>query len=49
MAEDEAILRKLEAFLAEVAGITDLVNMTPAQAGATKELYRRRITFHLPS
>ncbi len=49
LAEDEAILRKLEAFLAEVAGITDLVNMTPAQAGATKELYRRRITFHLPS
>lgn len=48
-AEDEAILRTPEALLAEVAGITDPVNLTPSQAGAAKELHRRRITFHLPS
>ncbi|MBT2246049.1 hypothetical protein JQK15_21310 [Sphingobium sp. BHU LFT2] len=46
-AEDEAILRTREALMAEVAGITDPVNMTPAQADAAKEFYQRRVTFGL--
>lgn len=48
-AEAEAILCTREALLTEVAGITDLVNLTPAQAGAARELRRRRITFQFPA
>ncbi|WP_150131224.1 hypothetical protein [Sphingobium yanoikuyae] len=48
-AEDEAIFRTREALLEEVAGITDPVNLTPAQAGAAKELQRKRIIFQFPS
>lgn len=43
-AEAEAILRGKEELFDEFAGITDWVNLTPAQDGAIKELRRRRLT-----
>ncbi|WP_313326322.1 hypothetical protein [Sphingobium yanoikuyae] len=42
-AEAEAILRSKEELFEEFDGVTDWVNLTPAQDGAIRELKRRRL------